>query len=253
MNNNSTMYLSGQNNSLKGSAYNSALIKAGKCLFAFADKTNDIIQVSDFEGRIIYANQATETMLGYQPDEIMNTPAWEMIHPDDRDIFKNDILSIATDKQLPIRESRLLKLDGSYLDVEIKGFLLDVDENIAIALVIRDISRRKEAEREFKNYRNGLEQLLADSRKEFEKELLSYRNGLEELVQERTQKLEKALVEIKTLKGSIAICMHCNDIRDDDGDWNQIEEYIHDRAEVNLSHGVCPDCVEKHSPNAKTS
>ena len=41
---------------------------------------------------------------------------------------------------------------------------------------------------------------------------------------------------------------HRKDIRDDDGDWNQIEEYIHERAEVKFTQGICPDCVNKHYP-----
>jgi len=61
-------------------------------------------------------------------------------------------------------------------------------------------------------------------------------------------KLRQALEEIKTLKGIIPICMHCKKIRDDQGYWNQIERYIHEHSDAKFSHGVCPECLEKHYP-----
>jgi methyl-accepting chemotaxis protein len=71
---------------------------------------------------------------------------------------------------------------------------------------------------------------------------------LEQRVKERTRDLEKALSEIKTLKGIIPICSFCKKIRDDDGYWNQLETYIRDHSEAQLSHGICRECAEKHYP-----
>ncbi|MCK5679702.1 transporter substrate-binding domain-containing protein [bacterium] len=58
--------------------------------------------------------------------------------------------------------------------------------------------------------------------------------------------LVAALEEIKTLKGIIPICMHCKEIRDDRGSWNQLEKYITEHSEAQFSHGVCDKCVEKY-------
>jgi len=54
--------------------------------------------------------------------------------------------------------------------------------------------------------------------------------------------------EIKVLKGFLPICASCKKIRDDKGYWNQIESYLRDHSEVEFSHGICPDCVEKLYP-----
>jgi PAS domain S-box-containing protein len=54
--------------------------------------------------------------------------------------------------------------------------------------------------------------------------------------------LQQALDEIKTLRGIIPICAYCKKIRDDQGYWNQLEQYIRDRSEAEFSHGICPDC-----------
>lgn len=54
--------------------------------------------------------------------------------------------------------------------------------------------------------------------------------------------LGKALSEVKTLQGLIPICSYCKKIRDDEGIWSQMEQYIQSRSEARFSHGICPDC-----------
>lgn len=61
--------------------------------------------------------------------------------------------------------------------------------------------------------------------------------------------LQNAMHEIKTLSGLLPVCTHCKKVRDDKGYWNQIETYISDRADVDFSHGICPDCAETHYPD----
>ena len=64
-------------------------------------------------------------------------------------------------------------------------------------------------------------------------------------LQLRTNELESALENIKTLTGMVPICASCKNVRDDEGFWTQVELYIHDRSELEFSHGICPDCAEK--------
>jgi hypothetical protein len=54
--------------------------------------------------------------------------------------------------------------------------------------------------------------------------------------------LQEALAKAKTLSGLLPICASCKKIRDDAGYWHQVEVYIRDHAEVDFSHGLCPDC-----------
>jgi hypothetical protein len=63
------------------------------------------------------------------------------------------------------------------------------------------------------------------------------------------QELEKALSEVKILQGILPICSHCKKIRDDQGYWQNVEKYIHDRSEAEFSHGVCPECAKKYYPD----
>ena len=60
--------------------------------------------------------------------------------------------------------------------------------------------------------------------------------------------LQAAMANIKTLSGFLPICAHCKNIRDDQGYWRSVEEYVRTHAEVDFSHGICPRCLEKHFP-----
>ena len=63
--------------------------------------------------------------------------------------------------------------------------------------------------------------------------------------------LKKALEEIKTLRGIIPICSKCHKIRDDEGSWSQLEEYLYEHSDAKFCHGVCPDCITKVREDAK--
>ena len=55
--------------------------------------------------------------------------------------------------------------------------------------------------------------------------------------------------EIKEIRGILPICSACKKIRNDEGGWEQIENYIRDRSEAEFSHGICPDCAKKLYPD----
>jgi hypothetical protein len=56
----------------------------------------------------------------------------------------------------------------------------------------------------------------------------------------------KSWKKIKLLEGILPICSYCKRIRDEKKAWTQMEEYISDHSEADFSHGLCPECVEKH-------
>lgn len=62
------------------------------------------------------------------------------------------------------------------------------------------------------------------------------------------KELEQAVFDIKQLSGMLPICASCKKIRNDNGYWQQIESYIRAHADVEFSHGICPDCVAKLYP-----
>jgi phosphoserine phosphatase RsbU/P len=63
---------------------------------------------------------------------------------------------------------------------------------------------------------------------------------------DRVQDLEAALKQVNQLQGLLPICMYCKKIRNDGDYWQQVETYISDHSEAEFSHGICPECYEKH-------
>ncbi|BDU73012.1 ligand-binding sensor domain-containing protein [Mesoterricola silvestris] len=66
---------------------------------------------------------------------------------------------------------------------------------------------------------------------------------------QRNTELSEALGKVKQLSGLLPICAHCKKIRDDQGYWNQLEQYLSRHAEVGFSHGICPDCAAQMFPD----
>ena len=52
--------------------------------------------------------------------------------------------------------------------------------------------------------------------------------------------------QIRQLKELIPICMYCKKVRDDSNYWQAVESYIGRHTGSSFSHGICPECFEKH-------
>lgn len=57
--------------------------------------------------------------------------------------------------------------------------------------------------------------------------------------------LQQTLAEVKTLSGLIPICAWCKSVRNDQGYWQTVEQYVHSRSDASFSHSICPSCREK--------
>lgn len=60
--------------------------------------------------------------------------------------------------------------------------------------------------------------------------------------------LRQAAVRIRALSDLIPICCACKKVRDDQGYWRQVEDYLREHATLEFSHGICPDCVTRLYP-----
>lgn len=65
---------------------------------------------------------------------------------------------------------------------------------------------------------------------------------------ESNQKLAVQLADIQSLRNLIPICMHCKNVRNDQGFWNKVETYLEKHSGMQFSHGICPDCMKKYYP-----
>lgn len=62
----------------------------------------------------------------------------------------------------------------------------------------------------------------------------------------RVRELQEAFANVKLLQGLLPICSYCKRIRDDQNYWQQLETYFSQHSEASFSHGICPECYEKH-------
>ncbi len=61
--------------------------------------------------------------------------------------------------------------------------------------------------------------------------------------------LKLAREEIRTLRGIVPICAMCKSIRDENGQWWMMEEYVSKHTAAEFSHGLCPACAQKLFPD----
>jgi len=69
---------------------------------------------------------------------------------------------------------------------------------------------------------------------------------LEMELRNKVVELEERIKQVKQLSGLLPICSYCKKIRNDKEFWNSVEDYLEQHADVKFSHGVCPECYEKH-------
>ena len=62
------------------------------------------------------------------------------------------------------------------------------------------------------------------------------------------ERLRRSGQEVKQLTSLLPICASCKKIRDDKGQWHEVETYIKDHSDTDFSHGICPDCAKKLYP-----
>ncbi len=67
--------------------------------------------------------------------------------------------------------------------------------------------------------------------------------SLERKLARQVISLQDALDQVRELKELLPICAWCKRVRTDEDYWQSIEEYLHDQAGTDFTHGICPHCV----------
>ena len=177
------------------------------------DQSRDGIVILDQEGKVYEANRRFAAMLGYNVSEVRQLSVWDW----DFQWSKARLLEMLrkVDDAGDHFETVHKRKDGTLCEVEISTNGAVYQNRKLVFCVCRDITERKQAE---------------DDRKQ--------------LIQE----LQTALAEVKTLRGIIPICTQCKKIRNDDGYWQRVEQYIEERSDVLFTHGICEECAKKLYP-----
>jgi hypothetical protein len=58
----------------------------------------------------------------------------------------------------------------------------------------------------------------------------------------------KAQETVRILRGLLSICAWCKKIRNDSGNWEQLEFYISNHSHAEFTHGICKECAVRLNP-----
>ncbi len=84
------------------------------------EHTRVLITVIDADRKLVWANPAYRDLLGSDPKLQIGRPAWEIVHPDDRDRLTRIFLAASARPGASVTfECRLAHADGTWRDVEI--------------------------------------------------------------------------------------------------------------------------------------
>jgi PAS domain S-box-containing protein len=173
----------------------------------------------DRKGRIVEGNPYTEKVMGMKLKQVKGKGFFELGLLDKKNIFK------------AIREFKK-NLSGKVTGKTIYEIWKKNNKKLSIELI--GIPLQKE----------GIVYEVLDVGQDITEQLRITRER-EKLIYELKESLDK----INTLKGLLPICPVCKKIKDDEGYWHQVENYLNDHSDVEFSHAICPECFKKLYPD----
>lgn len=181
----------------------------------FNATSESIFMLDANEGTIIKSNHTAVNIFGYTKEEFLGQTLDDIIvAPFDSELKSvTPFVKQAYDKGPQQFERQFRAKDGHTLWGEITLKHAIIGEHDCVLAVVRDISERKK---------------------------------LEKQRDEVIENLKNALEEIETLREILPLCCHCKKIRNEEGSWEELEEYIHQNLGSAVSHSICPDCAKKY-------
>ena len=96
------------------------------------------------EGKIVLINRAGTKLLGAaNPEQIVGQSLMDFVHPGHRETVKERIRQIQEGRELPLMEQKILRLDGTEVDVESAEIRFSYRGKPVVQVVARDITERK--------------------------------------------------------------------------------------------------------------
>src|SRR5204863_1502622 len=100
------------------------------------------------EGKVAFANpSALRTMGASRAEDLIGRRVIELVHPDYRPAVRARLEALERGEAVPFMEEKLLRLDGTAVEVEGQATPFMYHDKPAVQVVMRDISERKRAEK----------------------------------------------------------------------------------------------------------
>lgn len=127
----------------------------------FLEASTDMIVVVGADGTVTYASPSVEAVLGYDPDELIGTLAFEYVHPEERDRIRETFeAGLETPDEIHTAEVRFGDREGNWRWLELRASVeLDDPDIEGVLINSRDVTERKTYEDRIESQRDGLEVL----------------------------------------------------------------------------------------------
>lgn len=119
---------------------------------SLVQNASDVIAVTDSGGNVLYISPAVRPMLGYQPEDLVGTFAFDFVHPNDTATAQRFLLDVMTERRGSRRiEVRARHADGSWRRLTINGTNMVRDQSVGgVVINIRDVTERTTLEEQLK-------------------------------------------------------------------------------------------------------
>ncbi|KQT46311.1 hypothetical protein ASG43_11850 [Aureimonas sp. Leaf454] len=124
-----------------------------------ADNTLDLITQVDEAGRRVFVSPASRNMLGFEPEDLLESTSVDLIHPDDHPALERMLQQLRDGTPVIGVQLRERHRNGHYVWVELNGKPLSPKGGAIFSS--RDITARKEMERELEEANHKLSMLAA--------------------------------------------------------------------------------------------
>lgn len=191
-------------------------------------------------GRVIYANSAAIQQFRQSREGLLGSSFFNYFSHEHLNRVR-DCFNSLQNAPVSTGYQNSVVLNGRHLTI--KFIPIDSKEGKFLIALLRDVTKRKQAESEIKRHMLELEDTVAERTRQYKvanEELKTEISNRKEI----QRKLEEALAKVKQLSGFLPICSSCKKIRDDQGFWKAVESYIGDHSEAEFTHSVCPECAK---------
>ncbi len=196
----------------------------------------DAVITMDAGGIVTGWSDQAETTFGWTRDEARGRVLAEVIIPEQfREAHQKGLAHFLASGEGPVLNDRIeisgLHKDGHEIPVELAIAAIQTGGTFEFCAFVRDITQRKRIQAALERHQNELEELVGERTAE---------------LQRAKEAAEEALGEVKQLRGLLGICSYCKRIREGEDYSRSVEAYLAEHTDAQFSHGVCPDCYEKH-------
>ena len=127
-------------------------------IMGLIERSSDMVVVIDAAGAILWANAATERVLGYDRSAKFGTPVLDLVHPDDAARATEGLARSSRENDLAPIRVRVQASDGAWREVEVVSTnMLDEPLIRGIVLSARDITERTRLERRIHELEHSFE------------------------------------------------------------------------------------------------